>query len=708
MVTCVYDFSAFLCPKRRTMRRIFLATVCFCAFTAQAQEDVNTIYVDSLFGQLPEVMVKGERPVVKAQQGKLVYDIPRLVEQLPVSNAYEALKELPGVIEQNGQLSLGGRSVSVIVNGKVSTMSWEQLKTLLETTSVSRLSKAEVMAAAPARYGIRGAMINVVLKETLGQQPSFSGELMGSFQKDRHESGNAQGVLLYTSRRFSLNAMLGYSDSRSCSHIAKDSWHKVDGQLHDMDLDTRGNGHGKRMDYRLAVDVDLGKKHQLSVVYNGNHRNGYDRTEMQGTATSDRLSEGTRTLHNVKTDYQSPFGLSVGADFLFYTSPTEEEVHSALQGEEATYHNRSNQRINRWLFYADQQHSLKGGTTLNYGVRYNTTHDNSYQIYDDPTTGETLSERSAKDLRKEYTLNMYAGATHNFSDRLSGEVSIATELYDARERHSWHLYPTVNLTYRPADGHHLQFSFMSDCTYPDYWHLQSLVQYVDSYTEVHGNPELKPSSNYTFHLNYLWKNKYMIGLRYEENPDFFTQLPYQEPDRLAEVNQFVNFDFRRNWMLQLMASYRVGNWWNGRVFAFGLLTHDKMEDFHGIGFDRKKLSAVLTTSNMFVLSRKPNLVATLSGRYQSAAIQGIYDIRPMGSVDASVQWTSANQKAKLILKGTDLFRTSDPHTVIDWEGQRMEQRLDWDTRKVSLTFVYKFGGYKEKKREAVDMSRIGR
>ena len=179
-------------------------------------------------------------------------------------------------------------------------------------------------------------------------------------------------------------------DSRSCSHIEKDSWHTVDGQLYDMALDTRGNGRGKRMDYRLGMDVDLGNKHQLSVVYNGNHRKGNDHTEMQGTATSDRLAEGTRTLHNVKADYQSPFGLSVGADFLFYTSPTEEEIHSALQGEEATYHNRSNQRINRWLFYVDQQHSLKGGTTLNYGVRYNTTHDNSYQIYDDPTTGKTL------------------------------------------------------------------------------------------------------------------------------------------------------------------------------------------------------------------------------------------------------------------------------------------------------------------------------
>ena len=39
-----------------------------CVLTAHAQEDANVLYVDSLLGQLPEVMVKGERPVVKARQ----------------------------------------------------------------------------------------------------------------------------------------------------------------------------------------------------------------------------------------------------------------------------------------------------------------------------------------------------------------------------------------------------------------------------------------------------------------------------------------------------------------------------------------------------------------------------------------------------------------------------------------------------------------
>ena len=690
------------------MKRIILIAFSLCTMTLHAQEDVNTLYVDSLLGQLPEVMVKGERPVVKALQGKLVYDMARLLDQQPVSNAYEALKELPGVIEQEGDLSLGGRGVSVIINGKVSTMSREQLKTLLESTPVSRLEKAEVMAVAPARFGIRGALINVVLKKTVGQPSSLSGEVSGTALKNTEGTLSGRGNLLYASDRFSVDAMYKYTDAHTFGNIEKTSWHTVAGQLHEMALDTRISGRGKRHDYRLGMDFDLGKKHQLGIVYNGNHRSGYDHTVMEGTATSDRMSDGIRILHNVKADYQSPFGLTAGMDFLYYDSPTDENLRSSLQGKEEGYAYKSNQRINRWLIYLNQVHALNNDTELNYGVRYTTTHDHSHQTYMDGETGEMLADRSAKDLRKEYTLNMYAGASHSFNENLSGELSVATELYDARGRHTWNLYPTVNLTYQPADGHALQFSFMSDCTYPDYWHLQSLIQYVDSYTEVHGNPLLKPSSSYTFHFNWLWKNKYMAALVYQDNPNSFAQLPYQDPDRLAEVNQFVNFNFRRSWMLQLMASYRVGKWWDGRVFAVGLLSHDKLDDFHGIDVERKKCSAVFTANNTFILSRKPQLVLNVSGRYQTAAIQGIYDVRPMGTADVSLQWTSANKKATLILKGEDLLDMSSPHTLIDWEGQRMEQHLNWDNRNVSLTFVYKLGGYREKKREAVDTSRIGR
>lgn len=142
------------------MRTVIIFCLCLSAFAAQAQNDVNYTYMDSLFQQLPEVLVKGERPVVKAERGKLVYDLPRMVERLPVNNAYEAVKELPGIVEQDGNLTLGGRSITLVVNGKVSTLDKDDLKSVLQNTPVSRLEKAEIMYAAPARYRIRGAMVS--------------------------------------------------------------------------------------------------------------------------------------------------------------------------------------------------------------------------------------------------------------------------------------------------------------------------------------------------------------------------------------------------------------------------------------------------------------------------------------------------------------------------------------------------------------------
>ena len=586
------------------MRTVIIFCLCLFTFTVQAQDDVNYTYMDSLFQQLPEVLVKGERPVVKAERGKLIYDLPRMVERLPVNNAYEAVKELPGIVEQDGNLTLGGRGITVVINGKVSTLDKEDLRTVLENTPVSRLEKAEIMYAAPARYRIRGAMVNVILKSNIGQKPALSGEVAAMYEQSRREDIAGRGNLLYTSRRFSADVMYSYGFKHTTFGLDKQSWHTMAGEVHELDLKTEAKGYGGRHNLRLGADYDFGKKNLLSVVYNTQYRYGQDCTKMRGTAHSDKTDDGSRQLHNVTADYQSSFGLSAGMDFLFFSSPSQTFLQKDMQSVRQTLNYDSNQRINRWLFYANQLHSLQGGTEINYGVKYTTTHDNSYQFYRDGETGALTPDNSEKLLRKEYTLNMYTGASHSFGKKFSAEVSLAAELYHAEGRHSWMLYPTVNTTYTPADGHTLQMSFTSNRKYPAYWQLQPIIQYVDSYTEAHGNPDLKPSSNYSLDLNYLYKNKYMIGVNYNYTPDYFVQLPYQLPDRLAEMNQFVNYDFQKRWTIQTMVSYKVSTWWNGRIFAFGLFSHDKNSHFHDIAFDRHKFSVILNTTNTFILSKK--------------------------------------------------------------------------------------------------------
>lgn len=99
----------------------------------------DSIAIDSIMHNLPEVMVSGERPMVKVNGNALIYDIKRITRNKPVDNIYEALKELPGVIEIGGKLTLGGQDVTVIVDGNKTNLTQEQLAQALRSIQTNRL-----------------------------------------------------------------------------------------------------------------------------------------------------------------------------------------------------------------------------------------------------------------------------------------------------------------------------------------------------------------------------------------------------------------------------------------------------------------------------------------------------------------------------------------------------------------------------------------
>ena len=87
--------------------------LCMAATAAYAQTDgagtatspADSLRMDSIIHALPEVMVKGERPVVKVEGSKLVYDMPQLLKKEGAENVYDALKLIPGVTDDNGSPS---------------------------------------------------------------------------------------------------------------------------------------------------------------------------------------------------------------------------------------------------------------------------------------------------------------------------------------------------------------------------------------------------------------------------------------------------------------------------------------------------------------------------------------------------------------------------------------------------------------------------
>ena len=129
---------------------------------AQEQTQKDSLTMTTMIRNLPEVLVKGSRPIIKTERGMLSYNMPLLLKMQPADNAYEALTRIPGVSDATGSISFLGNKVTLIVNGQATTLTQEQLVERLKTMPAAQLAKAEVMLAAPARYHVRGMAINII------------------------------------------------------------------------------------------------------------------------------------------------------------------------------------------------------------------------------------------------------------------------------------------------------------------------------------------------------------------------------------------------------------------------------------------------------------------------------------------------------------------------------------------------------------------
>ncbi|MCD8080636.1 MAG: outer membrane beta-barrel family protein [Bacteroides sp.] len=683
-----------------------LQTVCI----VRAQEmcpDSLEMYMDSLFRELPEVIVRGERPIVKAEAGKLVYDMPRLIGDLPVENAYDAIKQLPGIVDMGEGLQLAGQQVNVVIDGKVSTLSVAQLNELLKSMPASRLSSAEVMFAAPARYQVRGPVVNIVLEKGARSSSSLKGELYSSWNQKHYETLQERASLLYQNQSFSTDLLYSYTYRRSLFETEKEAVHTLsDGSVHPLEMYNRRTGKGHVHNIRWGMDYSLPRNQQLSLVYSSQLSDHSSRECSRGDELSDVSSGGNSYMHHVKADYRSWFGLSAGAEYTFYRSPGHQTLSSVLENEQLDLYSENEQRIHLRRVYTGQEHTLSKGWKLNYGVSYQDVTDRSFQYYYDPQSGDFLSDASAKNRREEKTFNGYVGVGANLGEKAFLDASLVAEYYHTAVWNEWSVYPTLNFSYLPAAGHILQFSLSTNKSYPPYWSVQDVTSYMGAYSEIRGNPLLKPSAGYRTRLSYILKSKYVFTGFFNYTKDRFLQLLYQSPERLTEIYKYMNLDFEQTVGVQATVPVRAGRWMQSRFTLTGMYMHQKDSDFWDLSFNRRLYTFVATVQNTFILSAKPDLKFTLNGCYQNRAIQGNYDLPRSGNLNADRRWTFAAEKVKLTLQGEDLFDTSGISPRIRFGNQQVINRYIHTNRAFILSLSYKFGDYKEKRREAVDTSRF--
>ena len=677
---------------------------------AQTQTQNDSLTMENMMHNLPEIMVKGSRPIVKAERGMLSYNMPLLLKQLPADNAYEALTRIPGVSDATGSISFSGNEVTLIINGQATTLTQEQLTERLKAMPAAQLAKAEVMLSAPARYHVRGMAINIVTKDYAGTN-QLSGQVIGGMKQSKYAKGFGDLYLSLQRGKFGLDAQYKYVNGNSYGESSRIANHPLGNNRVYYNDETGQKSFGITHNYRLGMNYAFSKNHRLDVAYTGHWDKRCSNSNTTGSSISGMHHDSHEYLHNVDVNYSLPFGLTLNGSYTYYRTPQQQALDGTMHTDESMSETERNltsgseQTINKWMFTADQTHLLAHGWGLSYGVKGQFTSNKSYQTTIDKDGSVLPDGTSSVDLN-ERIWNLYAGFSKQINKALSLEASVAAEQYHSPIWDKWRVYPTLNALWNVNDNHLLNLSFSSNSEFPSYWSTMSNVFYSSTYSEIHGNPDLKPFAYYNVNLMWQIKRHYTLMAFASLKPDYFVQLPYQTTERMAVIMKETNFDYSNSYGLQASVIFNAGKWLNGNVFAVGTYKHDKSSNFFDLPFNRKKFSVILGGTASVKLCNTQDLRLILNPFYQTKAIQGVYDISPIFRMNAKLQWSSHDGKWGLRINGNNIFNNLyDTRSVQGNQDYRMKINYNWAS--VTFAVIYKFGGYKEKNVKAVDTSRMG-
>lgn len=652
-----------------------------------------------------EVVIKAERPFVKVENGRLSYNLSLLTENKAVNNAYDALTKLPGIQERQGALTLtGAEKLTVILNGKPTTMDAGQLETLLRNTPVNRVEKAEVMYSAPPEYHTRGAVVNVVLKHP--SDYSFQGEVSADYKAQYFNSGAVTGNFRLSSPKMAFDAMYGATNTKNMEYMDLYSRHTLQGQVHDIVQNEQLRSKYWNHNLRTAFEYNFNDKNNIGIAYTGSfvpdqHNNSRTTGNYQTGNTDKKIN--TR-MHNLTLQYRSGFGLEIGGDYTHYTSDNDQIFDTEFQdGGRSRFSMTGGQRIERYSVYADQKHQLPKKWSLGYGASYRLAKDRDFQTYGE-VSGDIQTQDTNSNL-DEQTAGFYVSLSKNYDSGTSLSFSAAGEYYTIGDYRKWAVYPQASLTYLKNPKHVFQFSLSTDKTYPGYWDMQSSVSYLNGYTELWGTPGLKPMTTYSLNGSYILKQKYIFSLFFTHSSDYFIQTAYQSTERLALIYKNTNWNYMRLWGANVILPFKAGSWLESRLTLTGMQMRQRCDDFFDIPFDREKWVFGASSDNTFKATE--NLAFELSGSVQTPALQGTFDIGTFFDLTAGVKWSFAKDRMSLSARCSDLFNTGMPKLKVRFKSQYLNMNSTAYSRAFTLHFSYRFGGYKKKEIRNVDTSRFG-
>ncbi|WP_099464572.1 outer membrane beta-barrel protein [Parabacteroides provencensis] len=685
--------------------------------------------------KIEEVVVIAKLPSVQIQPDKTTFRLDASVARNQGS-LYDALRGLPGVIVNNdGTIMLNGQSgVNVLMDGKSTYLSGQELINLLKSTPATTAEKIDIITHPSSRYDASGnsGVIDIHTRKIKLRGANIA--LNGNFTQGRYSTGYGSASLNYRNEKFNMFATYSYYQGQEYDELNIDRVFVDPRTSEDTGLNLHQDSYRRDLNkmhyYRFGLDYYLTNRSTLGFTFDGNH---YDKHRV-GTMDSyfktlREQSDSTRYTWN--DSRKKTTNLTAGVNFthkfdsegkrldasfdylrfkyndnqfqhdVFYDATFDRQKRDSLQGHMNGILNLYTGQVNLALSHGDKW-SLDAGAKTSF-VKL----DNSAN-YADVLNGEYIYNASISNCFV-YEENINAGYLQLKADfkpihieaglrventRVTGKQSGNSLQRDSSfTQHYTNVFPTLLVLFSIRESS-LSLFYGRRIVRPDYGDLNPFIYIFDDYTYEQGNTMLKPQLSNNLEFAYIHKTLFKASF-------FFTHIHdvIVKSFSLMDDNRILVSPANYSSAFSLGPRISTSNlpftsFWDINVNASAIYNHFRwLAD--GEEQVSKRLAFVGGFNNLFSFGKGWSAELNVSYRSKIAAGQAL--MAPVWQMDAGIKKQILKGKGSIQLYARDIFNTYNRNMDVVTPDQKASVKEHEGQSLIGISFSYRFNsGYNAK------------
>lgn len=696
--------------------------------TVKSDEAVQVppLVVTSEINQLAVVSVKASRPVIEHHSGKTIVNVENSV--LAAGNtALDILARAPGVtLDKDDNISLQGKQgVTIMLDGRLTYLSGEQLSSLLRSTDGNNIKSIELLPNPPASYDAAGTagIINIKLKKSVKNGTNINVTAGAAYGT---HAGNTTAVSInHSAGKLNLFGNLSRGD------FAQDRFVRIKRSLDSATTRTYYNQDGKVFDnrhnnsFRVGADYDVSSSNTVGIIISGytnprekdndsrtnvgaqpNVADFFENTDSRSRFSAKNISgnlndriklDTAGTAINVDLNY-SKFHNGADAQYnTVYYTPAGSQL-----GLPQVLINQTPSVISIKAVKADFTKPISKTLKLEAGAKYSSVqadNDINAQIL---SNGNFINDttRSNQFLYQEkiaagyFTLNEHLKYT-NISVGLRAEhTSSSGDLITSQSvvsKHYLNFFPNVLIEQAISAQNDLSFSYSRRINRPDYEDLNPFTYYVDQFTYIKGNAFLQPEYSNNFQLTYTYNKTWNVGLSYQHTDHVISGVFLTDTLKKSTVITKANLNRYQAYTLNVNFPLNFASWWTASADLNGIYEQTQATGLTGyLNRGRATFQGKFTQQLRFA----KDYTAEVMMNYSALEANGYDIIKPMFATDAGLSYSLLKKAASIKLAVSNVFNGSVYHIISSAQGSNIDTRLNVIPRTAHLTFSYSIGNRK--------------